>query len=775
MVNKGQVRPLADLITVRQSGLRSVNVERDVSHTAVAEAYSLTPQVRNTLGRMVARIAHKGARAWTLTGPYGAGKSYFSLFLMNLLGGKLPAHASALARLRAADAPLAEQITSYGQLEDTYGFLPIPITGYRTTLPDCLWQGIERGLRPLLSEPAVARWVAQAAEQIPTADSRTIVNHLQTLTEIVCELGYRGVLLVLDEMGKPLEYLANHPHTSDIYLLQEIAKFADRSAYPVLFVGILHQGFERYAGHLDMTTQREWAKVQGRFADVPFQEPAHQQMGLLTQTIEQKAGEDFAAVETLLADYAAEALETGWRPPLIAEAEFLALCQQAYPLHPTALVILPHLFRRLAQNERSLFSYLGSLEPFGFQAFLQTYTLGAVIRLPDLFDYVVANFQGQLYTKMSGRVINETLERLQGATNLSPLATAVLKTIGLINWLAEITDLPPTKAALMAALRSPEIGTAEIQTALGELTKKSIVTFRRFNQSYVVWQGSDVDLDERMQTAGQKLHGLVRLAQTVQTHLPPRPIVPRRHSYETGTMRFWQMRYLDLHSAAPALTPDYAGTVLLGLPQTRAAYEEFVAWATTATLWNQTDHVVIGLAQETERMGQLAQELRGLHWVQENTPELRDDPVARRELRARIHAVESLIRSEIETTLSPQQLAKGAGCRWFYRGEERTAAFGRGLSHWLSTLSDGLFNHSPRLWNELINRRALTSQGAAARRNLIEGMWVRGNQPQLGIEGYSPERSMYESILKESGLHRSKEDGVWGVQAPLRQNIHKTT
>ena len=760
---------LADLIEVRQSGLRSINIERDADHTAVALAYTLTPQVRSTLGRILNRLESQESRAqaWTLTGPYGAGKSYFSLFLMNLLGGRLPAHTAALRQLKAIDEPLAQQIHSYGRLDDTYGFLPIPMTGYRTTLPECLQQGLVRGLQPHLQNPRVAEWVAEAKANMATADSRTIVNHLQALTDIVCDLGYQGLLLVMDEMGKPLEYLANHPHSSDIYLLQELAELADRSAVPLIFIGILHQGFERYASHLDLTTRREWDKVQGRFADVPFQEPAHQQMGLLAQAIvikEETA--ELMAAQHALAEQAAESLASGWRPPLISDQDFLALCQRAYPLHPTALVTLPHLFRRLAQNERSLFSYLGSLEPFGFQAFLRTEKLGAMIRLPDLFDYLTTNFQGQLYGKMTGRLITETLERLHGATNLSPLATAVLKTVGLLNWVAEVTDLIPTKGALIAALHSTTVNPAAIQDALDELGQKSLVTFRRFNQSYVVWQGSDVDLDERLEAAEKKLRGVVRLAQTVEAHLPPRPIVPRRHSYETGFMRFWQMRYLDTPQAVPPATAEYAGTVLLALPQTRADHQAFLAWATDRNQWAEAPHVAIGLAQETERLGQLTQELRSLHWIQDNTPALRDDPVARRELRTRIQAIEALIRSEIETTLSPQQLAKGVGCRWFYRGEEQTAAFGRGLSAWLSTLSDALFERSPRLRNELINRRNLTSQGAAARRNLIEAMLLKAGKQGLGIEGYPPERSMYESVLLASGLHRPSKAGVWGFFAP---------
>ena len=68
---------------------------------------------------------------------------------------------------------------------------------------------------------------------------------------------HRCLLLLLDEMGKPLEHAAAHPETTDIYLLQELAECANRSKQtPFLFVGILHQTFERYAGNLDSGAQR---------------------------------------------------------------------------------------------------------------------------------------------------------------------------------------------------------------------------------------------------------------------------------------------------------------------------------------------------------------------------------------------------------------------------------------------------------------------------------------------------------------------------------------
>ena len=42
------------------------------------------------------------------------------------------------------------------------------------------------------------------------------------------------------------------------------------------------------------------------------------------------------------------------------------------PLHPSVALVLGRLFRsRLAQNERSLFAFLSSSEPFGLQDFLR--------------------------------------------------------------------------------------------------------------------------------------------------------------------------------------------------------------------------------------------------------------------------------------------------------------------------------------------------------------------------------------------------------------------
>ena len=95
-----------------------------------------------------------------------------------------------------------------------------------------------------------------------------------------------GIVLIVDELGKALEHAARN--SGDIFVLQELAEFAASYQTPgLLLVTLLHQSFEQYAAGLRASTRNEWAKVQGRFADIAFQEPPEQVLHVLAKAIQQ--------------------------------------------------------------------------------------------------------------------------------------------------------------------------------------------------------------------------------------------------------------------------------------------------------------------------------------------------------------------------------------------------------------------------------------------------------------------------------------------------------
>jgi hypothetical protein len=90
-----------------------------------------------------------------------------------------------------------------------------------------------------------------------------------------------------------------------------------------------------------------------------------------------------------------------------------------------AMAILGPLFRRLAQNERSLFAFLSSGEPFGFQQFLSdnswSRTSPRTFQCDRLYDYVSASLGPSLYAESRGKQwaeVRSVMERLHDADEL---------------------------------------------------------------------------------------------------------------------------------------------------------------------------------------------------------------------------------------------------------------------------------------------------------------------------------------------------------------------
>src|SRR4029078_1282219 len=58
--------------------------------------------------------------------------------------------------------------------------------------------------------------------------------------------------------------------SEDVNFYQDLAEIGARANGAVVFVGIRHQAFAQYAKRLGVETRAEWAKVQGRYADIPL-------------------------------------------------------------------------------------------------------------------------------------------------------------------------------------------------------------------------------------------------------------------------------------------------------------------------------------------------------------------------------------------------------------------------------------------------------------------------------------------------------------------------
>ncbi len=741
---------LADSISVRSRFARSANVERDLARPEPLDGYVVTARVLDVLTR-VATVAATGRAggAWSLTGPYGTGKSSLALLIDAAFGPPTATREAALRLIGEASAETKDALRAAHERHGTWD------TGFR------------RGLATANREPfgfTVLRALRAAHERIPEGADSTAVRTLRgalrdaesddprrtgpspaSIVRIARALAEKApLLLVIDEFGKNLE--AASDGREDPYLLQQLAEAGQGSGLPIFLVTLQHLSFEEYfATGSAGAAGREWAKVQGRFDDVSFVESAGQLRTLIAGVFD---GSD-PVIERRVARWAAARADEMRSVGIgeVADPEIAASC---YPLHPLTAMVLPELCSRYGQHERTLFSFLTSRDPASAASFL------AATRVPDrdplpslglecVYDYFVeSSALGGLSGRQSSRW-SEIAVRLRDATGLSRPETRMAKRIAVLNLIATTGVVRASRALL--SLTDPRA-----DEVLANLETAGIATYRDFSDEYRIWRGSDVDIGRLLHRARARIRRRP-LVEVLSTMEPPDPAVAARHSAERDVLRVFKRRYVDAAQPVEPLDPfsNYDGEVLLVVDSIHA----------TPSLPEGSESakpIVAAVPQDVTRLDEAAREVSAVRTLLEERP-VEEDWVVRREIAERM----AQARSRLETAVHDTFLADA--CRWILLDPSgpRQLPSGRG-SHALSAAAGIAYEHTPIIGNEVLNRTRLTPQGVKARRLLIGAMIDRERDPDLGLEGNGPEVAMYRAFLQKTGMHRSSSDSGDGFR-----------
>jgi len=780
-------KPLSELFFVDTRFRRSVNLAADHNAPGALGGYVITPLIRDVLARIVAGLA-PGAlnRAWSVTGPYGAGKSAFAVLACRLLG--YPVDKGMRQKFRREEPTLYEELVGQVPGLECGGYLMVPAVGSRQPLTRTLLAGLLEAVERLGAHTkGLQRQRGQLAAVWETAKSGDVIVSDAVIKVIdgvaraaAKEVpGVLGLVVVYDELGKSLEYAALHPNRADVGVLQELAEYASRSVEPpVGLVTILHQAFEHYASFVGPAQRREWEKVQGRFTDVVFLQTDGELLSLVDRAIRRSRAMD--GLEEIIAEEARRAEALRLLPRDLERSRGREVLAGCAPLHPSVALVLGRLFRsRLAQNERSLFAFLSSGEPYGFQEYLRTESWQGdghrpFYRLDRLYDYVLAALGSGVYVHAQGKrwaEIAEALDRLP--VDSEALDARLVKVIGMLGLLGDQRDLKASRDVLVYALADGETTPEEIDEAIKRLERASILVYRRFKEAYSLWQGSDVDLDECYERGRAQVEGL-DLAATFAQHGQLKPYVAKRHLHETGTFRYLMPWVVDLedidtvksNDSGNAEFGDADGAMVFVLPPMGTSFQQACDSIRSFSLSlppSQRTRMLFAIPHSTQGIRESLEELEAWRWVVDNIAELEGDSTARRELKARQLAAMDRLSQVVSRCFDPSSSYECA--IWILEGQVLPIASARQLATTVSEMCDRAYNKAPIVKNELVNRRSLSSAAAAARRNLVEAMLLRNRYERLGIEGYPPEASMYLSVLEASGIHQ-RVDSEWGFGPP---------
>jgi len=462
---------LNEFIGISPRYTRSVSLERDVEDASAVAGYVLTPIGVDFLRRVHRVLANTpGPRAWSITGPYGSGKSAFVLFLVNLLSGARAAGAAETQKMLKSAAPdLASSLLDQRRSDSIRpsGFCPVLVTGTAGAIAPALLEAILRDVPKFTSKTQrLAAFQTLAGIQKAYTRGRSIdLSHLVALIRELTDQLRRVekchvIVVVVDELGKFLEFAAHRPDENDIYLLQLLAEATSAGVTPsLLLITVLHQAFDQYASGLRPVLRNEWAKIQGRFEDVAFQDPPEQLLKVIAGAILQSPGPLVSAYRKQASAVAEKMYELGCAPPSVNKRQFCEVMASCAPLHPITALALARLCRKFGQNQRSLFSFLTSRNATGMTTYLEREVspdAPAFFRPGELFDYMSDALGGGLSVGEAGPRWAEVIATLDAHQDLSPQESELVKVIGLLNIIGPYGKLRPSLELLRLALGTQE-------------------------------------------------------------------------------------------------------------------------------------------------------------------------------------------------------------------------------------------------------------------------------------------------------------------------------
>lgn len=742
-------------IIINRKYTRSVNIERDLASKEAINGYIHTACGIDTFKRFANTISEDDTpRSWALVGPYGTGKSSFGLFLTTVTGNSTDTETIAARQsLRRSDKKIAKAFSN--KVRGTNGFLKIVLTGkpqpFIKSFVSALKSGVERFWN---RKPAFYDTICNFGDMPTTSD---VIDVLRQIQQHLASHIKRpiGILIIIDELGKFLEYEARHSDSDGVFLLQEIAEQAYKGSTANIYLFTLsHQSFEQYASTMSKRQKDEWAKIQGRFENIPYIEPVEQTLKIVAHAIVAQ-GHIPSAIKkridrtvSVLSDM--QALPHGFENEKAAD-----LFYHCYPLHPSTALLLPLLCQKMAQNERTLFSFIGSEEPFGFKDCLRR-TEGDVFIYPwAIFDYFITNQSSSILDHFTYRKWAEVISAIERLGDAPDSDTKLLKSVGIINIIGAHGGLKASEKLLQETVGLSE---DEFKKSLHRLLGRSLIQFRKFNDEFRVWQGSDFDLEKALEDEIEQIKGTDHVDSLNSRSIFP-PIITSRHSITTGTFRAFNC-ICATKSNLSGISKASAPRIVYCFKNDEESLSEFLNYF-------DSDFDIIAISDSYEELSNAILQVIALDRIGDTHLELKSDPIALREHKDRLLAARELEEKIIrKLTTNPEKL------KWFWRQEELVISAKADLSVALSRILDVIYYASPIIKNELINRDVPSVQAITGRNKLLLAMLEHSNKEDLGIDRYPAEKAIYKAVLFATSLH-VQTDNSWEFVAPPKDHDYK--
>lgn len=773
----------SDLIKINKNFQTSINLELDLNNEKKVEEYIPTNDICDVLKRYMKTVnSVSGERATTLVGPYGKGKSFLLLILSYILSRNTESktYRKLCQKISKIDPELNEMIVTFNMSGKK--LLPVIVNSNydnlnqafmialneslkrenisniipKTTYSVCLdlikeWNEdydhitkvlakCEKELKTSLRkiEMGLRNYDPEAYKQFVTLYncvthgmpfnplvSNDIIHVFSEVNHELPKFGYCGMFVIFDEFSKFLES-AGTTLSKDLKRIQDFAELAVRSSRDEQFhiCCVTHKSLALYKSSESIDS---FKTVEGRFKEIKFNRSLDENYQIISAAIDNSAAKE-ASKEYINRNKEFYTLVSSLEP-FRREIDLNGLYYGCFPLNPLTVYSLIQLSELVAQNERTLFTFISDTDDNSFNSFIHR-NAGGLFNVDKIYDYF-----SPLMKREEGNGIRNIWYRAEGLLSRidDQNARSIIKSLAVILMINDIDNLPPDEKTLIAATHLTK---DTVSMKVNNLIEKHLLRKNLLNGLLSFATANNKDIEDRISIISQTKINSVAYESILDEINELRYLLPRRYNEQNKITRFYRVLYITeeqlkkLSSFEIFRERGFSDGLVLNLIRTKMndiqIQEEFMKFCDSRVIIRYPIHPV----QEV-----LFDELNRRIALQELLYKGGNDQVITNEIKLYLQEVDEDIKKLVSSSF--EENSKYVS----YLIDD-----GRPFTDVLSDQMDLIYTKKIVFNNELINKNNITSVYQKAANNVIEDL-INKREREYSLT--SPETTIKNSVVSK--------------------------
>ena len=566
----------------------SINLELDLDDQQKMYEYIPTNDICDVLKRYVkAALGKSKERATTLIGPYGKGKSFLLLVLSYIFSKYKESKPwiDLANRIQKIDTELFgllqelknKQISlipviinsNYDNIEQSFMMALVdslkrekieditPETAYTEALSilnawkkdpnisndlinQCIKNGeqeldeVRRGLKNYSKDAydkfcSIYYCITHGVNFNPFISS-DITKIYSDVASKIGKRGYSGLFVVFDEFSKYIESTSIDV-SKGLKLVQDLAEKCTRTNLEsqIHMCCVAHKTISLYKD----TKKDSFKAVEGRFTEIRFNRSLEENYQIISAALIRKNG-----AKTLAESFVKE---NNKKYKEISELGIFSdqeIYSAVFPLNPLTTYALIQLSELVAQNERTLYTFLSDTDDNSFNSFIHEKNDG-LFNVDKIYDYFA-----ELLQKEEANYIRNLWYRAESilAKLENPLQKRIIKALAIVLMINDLDKLPSTNHIISLALFEDE---DLIAKEVNNLISKSYLRNNLLNNLLSFALSNTKNIDDKISVLKKTKFKNFDSSSLCNQISDKKYLIPRRHNAERKITRFYKTIFVN--------------------------------------------------------------------------------------------------------------------------------------------------------------------------------------------------------------------------------------